>query len=1126
MDIVNRPNSSLKASCGTTSILTFIDGNKEKYKGAPAPGGDIIAGGDGIIIKPLQGVVSLLQVRAKGGTGKIGGHGLASYSEDLINVTIDKSHFKGGEARAANKIEQGSSVGGAGIFCRANTCAPGTWQDYQLAFNSDSKRNPIIIGSGPQPLALEINQSTISGGDRKKQAHGFVDESQQYAGHGLAITGSAMVNLYDAHIHGGSHDHNAAGIFVENGLINLVKSTVNSQDGAGIKLVSGPSRVLVSQSSTVIGGKSNGIAIEAQDRCSLSLRGKLKGNLYAVKFNGDENNLFLEPGYRLEGSIGAAGRNNVLIFDADTHGGGFHLDKIATVEGRQGFTDLHKIGPGNWELSGSNSAGVSLKKAWIEQGDLTLVNGARLNVDRVRIDKDAFFGGNGSVKGNVHNAGNLFFDRSYSTKRQYRTLTIDGNYHGEPGSLIMFDAKLGDDRTPADKLIIRGTATGSSQVMVTNHGGKGAKTDKGITLIQVLSDTLLPADTFRLNQRVVAGAYDYFLTQQGNDWLLTTTFPETLMPETLRKNPSRVSGALTEKWANPSKSDAPLPSAPPAEAFEPSLRAADAPLPSAPPAEAVMPYPGPADAHSPNESVTPMAAVARKDIPPSKPARTYTYLASEHAASKTPTEEMRNSSFVLSPKSPAKDNPAQSAESICIEQRRGNHAARRSDTGIQAETSQSFVMPDGRTLLPASGASVFVVAEDTAMSEADAPVTAEHRDAAGEEPPLPMPRSRQMLEPAQVNGLLSEDPVVNETVILQAEPLAEDTPLTPDSDPEPDPGPSYVPPAPAASGGRKALRPEVGSYVANSAAANSLFLTSMHDRIGEPVYPYGSPYPDAAEGSSLWLRTAGGRNDVRLAGGQISTRAYRHLVQLGGEILSAGGKNGEGFHLGLMAGHAQGHNRSQAQLSDYRATGSLDGYALGLYATWRERDSGRQGIYLDGALNYNWFDNRVKGETLAEERYRSRGFNGTLEAGYQWQWRQNADFSVHLQPQVQLAWMGVRTAPQGKGAERMTLHGAGNLQSRIGGRIALEFNGAGGETGFVRYKPFVEAHWIHSTRRFGMEIDGDRFVQDGGRHMAELKIGHEGQLNPHLSVWGNVGQRIGGGDYRDTVGTLGLKVRF
>ena len=108
------------------------------------------------------------------------------------------------------------------------------------------------------------------------------------------------------------------------------------------------------------------------------------------------------------------------------------------------------------------------------------------------------------------------------TARQ--TLTIDENYHGNGGKMI-FNGILSDDTSPIDQLIIHGNATGTTKVAVNNLGGLGEKIIDGIQIIKI--DGSSSADTFIQDGRIVAGAYDYFVTKGDehgsnvNDWYLT-----------------------------------------------------------------------------------------------------------------------------------------------------------------------------------------------------------------------------------------------------------------------------------------------------------------------------------------------------------------------------------------------------------------------------------------------------------------------------------------------------------------------------------------------------------------------------------------------------------------------------
>lgn len=103
----------------------------------------------------------------------------------------------------------------------------------------------------------------------------------------------------------------------------------------------------------------------------------------------------------------------------------------------------------------------------------------------------------------------------------------------------------------------------------------------------------------------------------------------------------------------------------------------------------------------------------------------------------------------------------------------------------------------------------------------------------------------------------------------------------PDPQPNPDPDPD------------KDLRPEGGSYTANLAAANNMFVTRLHDRLGE------TQYIDALTGeqkvTSMWMRHVGGHNNWRDGSGQLKTQSNRYVLQLGATLRN-------GARMGLIAG--------------------------------------------------------------------------------------------------------------------------------------------------------------------------------------------------------------------------------
>lgn len=317
------------------------------------------------------------------------------------------------------------------------------------------------------------------------------------------------------------------------------------------------------------------------------------------------------------------------------------------------------------------------------------------------------------------------------------------------------------------------------------------------------------------------------------------------------------------------------------------------------------------------------------------------------------------------------------------------------------------------------------------------------------------------------------------------------------------------------------------------AAASTLFVTRLHDRLGE------TQYADALTGeqkvTSMWMRQVGGHNAWRDGSGQLKTRSNRYVMQMGGDIAQWRGDGPDRWHLGVMAGY--GHNSSNTRSSSTGygsdgSDGSVNGYSGGLYATWYANDETHQGAYLDSWAQYSWFNNSVKGQDIQSESYKSKGLTGSLELGYthrlgEFTGSKGTLNEWYIQPQAQAVWMGVKA--DGHREANGTLisgEGDGNVQTRLGVRTFLKSHSAIDHGKGREFEPFVEVNWLHNTRDFGARMDGVSIRQAGARNLGEIKTGVEGQLDPELNLWGNVGVRMGDKGYNDAAAMVGIKYSF
>ncbi|MCP2021626.1 UNVERIFIED_ORG: outer membrane autotransporter protein [Pseudomonas reinekei] len=128
----------------------------------------------------------------------------------------------------------------------------------------------------------------------------------------------------------------------------------------------------------------------------------------------------------------------------------------------------------------------------------------------------------------LNNSGVI--DLASGNSRTNDTLTVEGNYVGNGGQLLLQSA-VGDDSSPSDKLVVNnGTLTGRTLISVTNIGGAGALTrQNGIQLVQAQGTAVSDNTAFALKAPVSVGAFDYRLFKGGitpgseNSWYLRSS---------------------------------------------------------------------------------------------------------------------------------------------------------------------------------------------------------------------------------------------------------------------------------------------------------------------------------------------------------------------------------------------------------------------------------------------------------------------------------------------------------------------------------------------------------------------------------------------------------------------------
>ena len=102
---------------------------------------------------------------------------------------------------------------------------------------------------------------------------------------------------------------------------------------------------------------------------------------------------------------------------------------------------------------------------------------------------------------------------TFAPASEYKTLTIKDNLTGSG----TFNLNTNIAENKSDRIVVKGTAEGNHKIGVTNQGANVA--DGKVTLVETNGGNAAFSLT-NPNNRVDLGAYQYFLTKEGNNWVL------------------------------------------------------------------------------------------------------------------------------------------------------------------------------------------------------------------------------------------------------------------------------------------------------------------------------------------------------------------------------------------------------------------------------------------------------------------------------------------------------------------------------------------------------------------------------------------------------------------------------
>lgn len=208
--------------------------------------------------------------------------------------------------------------------------------------------------------------------------------------------------------------------------------------------------------------------------------------------------------------------------------------------------------------------------------------------------------------------------------------------------------------------------------------------------------------------------------------------------------------------------------------------------------------------------------------------------------------------------------------------------------------------------------------------------------------------------------------------------------------------------------------------------------------------------------------------------------------------------------------------------SQFSASGNVDGYNLGLYATWFANAKDHSGLYVDSWYQYGIYNNTVDNGDVGSTEYDSSAHAVSLETGWRYDMALSLQNTFSLTPQAQVVWQqyNADSVKDGNGT-RIDGQDSHSWTTRLGLRADGKLHK---DNGVIQ--PFVEMNWLYTSDDTAVSFDDTAVTMNVPENRAELKAGIQANISQQWNVTLQAAGQKGSHDYSDLNGSLNLHYRW